>query len=429
MPNHTRALLAAIAEPWAITADGLDLIVEVASRENEVTIEALEAYRARHVPTAERLKQRGSVAIIEARGPMFRYANVLTAISGATSYDIMRRDLQAALDDPSIRAIVLDLDTPGGTVSGADELAKAIYAARLRKPIVAYSGGTAASAGYWLASQASEIVISETAVLGSIGVRAVLTDTTEADRRAGKIEFISSRAPGKRTDLASDEGRARIQRTIDAMEDVFIAAVARGRGVGTDDVVARFGGGDVLVGAAAVAAGMADRLGTFEQVIADLAEGRTPKPPTAKRIIAMPDISKAEHEAALASARAEAEAAGRKAGMIAERERIKAILALDEAKGREAAAQHLALSTDLTADVAKGVLAGLPVAPAADANSAPVAAAPQAEAVVAGPRAKDAPGGLVVANPADAVPPDAKQQAKALWDKAVSAINKGVPAH
>ncbi|WP_276200582.1 S49 family peptidase [Chelatococcus sp. XZ-Ab1] len=423
MPNHTRALLAAIAEPWAITAEGLDLIVEVAARDNEVSIEALEAYRARHTPRAERMTQRGSVAIIDARGPMFRYANIFTAISGATSYDVMRRDLQVALDDPSIRAVVLNLDTPGGTVSGADELAKAIFDARSRKPIVAYAGGTAASAGYWLASQASEIVISETAVLGSIGVRAVLTDTAEADRKAGKVEFISSRAPGKRTDLASDEGRARIQRTIDAMEDVFIAAVAKGRGVKTDDVVARFGRGDVLVGAAAVAAGMADRLGSFEQVVAELAEGRSPKPPTSKRTISMTDIPKAEHEAAVAAARKEGDAEGRKAGALAERDRIKAIMALDEAKGREASAQHIALTTDLSAEVAKGILAGLPAASAAE----PKTDAPKApEAAAAGPRAKDAPGGLVTANPADAAPPAAPDKAKAFWKDAISAMNGNV---
>src|SRR5690606_31626331 len=161
----TRALRAAIAEPWAITAEGLELVLSVAARENEISVEALEAYRSEHVPTAERLTKRGSVAILEARGPLFRRANLFTAISGATSYDIMRRDLQSALDDPSIRAIVMNFDTPGGEVTGVDELAKAIRAGKAIKPIMAYVGGSAASAGYWLASQATEIVIAETAVL------------------------------------------------------------------------------------------------------------------------------------------------------------------------------------------------------------------------------------------------------------------------
>src|SRR5690606_38373052 len=153
--------------------------------------------RSEHVPTAERLTKRGSVAILEARGPLFRRANLFTAISGATSYDIMRRDLQSALDDPSIRAIVMNFDTPGGEVNVVDELAKAIRAGKAIKPIMAYVGGSAASAGYWLASQATEIIIAETAVLGSIGVRAVIQDTSEKDAQQGRLEFISSQSPGK----------------------------------------------------------------------------------------------------------------------------------------------------------------------------------------------------------------------------------------
>src|SRR5690606_28406442 len=156
---------------------------------------------------------------------------------------ILRRDLQLALDDPSISGIVLSIDTPGGVVNGVNELANAIRGARSQKRIVAYVGGMAASAGYWLASQASEIVIEETAALGSIGVRAVVTDTSKKDAEAGRIEFVSSQSPGKRADLSTEEGRARIQRHVDALADVFIATVGKGRGVKPDDVISRFGGG------------------------------------------------------------------------------------------------------------------------------------------------------------------------------------------
>lgn len=417
MPETTRAFRAAIAEPWAITAEGFELVLAVANRENDISPEALEAYRAQHVPTAERLTHRGNIAIIEARGPMFRHANLFTAISGATSYDIMRRDLQAALDDPSMRAIVMSFDTPGGVVNGVNELANAIREARAKKPIIAYVGGAAASAGYWLASQASEIVIEETAALGSIGVRAVVTDTSKQDAERGRIEFISSQSPGKRTDLSTDEGRARIQRQIDALADVFIATVAKGRGVKPDDVAARFGGGDVLIGAAAVAAGMADRIGSFEAVIAELAEGKTPAPQPRKqqRKTAMSDdtITKAEHDAAIAKARDE----GKAEGVKAERERIRAILALDEAKGREASAQYLALNTDLTADAAKGVLAGLQ--PAAAAPAAP--SEPAAPAAPAVQRSANAPGGLVTVEPSQ--PTAGGDKSSALWEKTLARIN------
>lgn len=421
MRNQTRAFQAAIAEPWAITAEGLELVLSIANRETDVSVEALEAYRSQHVPTAERMTQRGSVGIIEARGPMFRHANIFTAISGATSYDIMRRDLQAALDDPSLRAIAMSFDTPGGVVNGVNELAKAIREGRERKPIIAYVGGTAASAGYWLASQASEIVIEETATLGSIGVRAVVTDTSKKDAEQGRVEFVSSQSPGKRTDLSSDEGRSRIQRQVDALADVFIATVAQGRGVKPDDVAARFGGGDMLVGAAAIAAGMADRIGSFEAVVAELAAGKfpapNPKPQSTKRRTAMDEnmIPKAEHDTAVAKARDE----GKAAGITAERSRIAAILALDEAKGREASAQHLALNTDLTADAAKGVLSGLQPAAAAPASAEP--AEPAAPAVPAVQRSADAPGGLVTVDPGQQ--PAGGNKAKAMWKDTIAAIN------
>ncbi|MFS1808990.1 S49 family peptidase, partial [Bacillus anthracis] len=169
---------------------------------------------------------------------MVRYASMFTAISGATSYDALRLDYQQALDDPSIASVIFNFDTPGGAVSGVDELAKAIFDGRSQKPTVAYVGGSCASAGYWLASQTSEIIISETAILGSIGVRASIKDTSSADKEAGIHEFISSQSPGKRTDISTDEGRAEVQNLVDALADVFISTVANGRGVTPETVIA-----------------------------------------------------------------------------------------------------------------------------------------------------------------------------------------------
>lgn len=399
----SRVIRAALAEPWAITAEGLELVLSVAARENDISPEALEAYRAEHVPTAERLTKRGSVAILDVRGPLISRANLFTAVSGATSYDILRRDLQAALDDPTIRAVVMPYDTPGGSVTGVDELAKAIRDGKSKKQIIAYVGGTAASAGYWLASQSTEIVIAETAILGSIGVRATLRDTSKKDAEAGVLEFISSRAPGKRTDLSSDEGKARIQRTIDALEDVFIATVAQGRGVKPDDVAAKFGGGDVLIGSAAVAAGMADRVGTFEAVVAELA-GRGPTPPNSKR------TAKMENDQ-IEAARKE----GEKLGATAERTRIQAILNLPEATGREASAMHLAFTTDLSAETAKGVLSGL----AASAPAPEKIEEPKPE----GQRSADAQSGLVTFDPNASKPKTEAEKAKASWGKVTDKLN------
>ncbi|MBK3745885.1 hypothetical protein G3A39_42810, partial [Paraburkholderia aspalathi] len=289
----------------------------------------------------------------------------------------------------------------------------AIRDGKAKKPIIAYVGGSAASAGYWLASQSTEVVVAETAILGSIGVLATLQDTSKKDAEAGKMEFISSNAPGKRTDLSTDEGRARIQRTIDALEGVFIDTVATGRGVKPDDVIAKFGGGDVLVGSAAVAAGMADRVGNFEAVILELA-GRSSSPTTSRRTASMSDevITKADHDLALEASRKSGLAAGLTAGITAERGRIKAILALDEAKGRKDFALHMALTTDIAADAMGEVLGGAPLS----------AQAPEPDEQQEPERSIDAIGGLVTFNGGPA-PKGDKEKTKGMWASAIEKSN------
>jgi ClpP class serine protease len=165
------ALNAALSAVWAMEEQALEVLLAIAAREHDVTPEALEAYAAKSLANSQRGRVRDGVAVLDANGALFRRANIFTAMSGATSYEILRADLQAALDDPAVKAIMLNIDSPGGEVSGTDELAQAIFDARGTKPIVAYVGGTGASAAYWLASAADKVVVSPTAVLGSIGVQ------------------------------------------------------------------------------------------------------------------------------------------------------------------------------------------------------------------------------------------------------------------
>src|SRR5690606_36269923 len=158
---------------------------------------------------------------------------------------VLATDIQAALDNPYVKAIVLDFDTPGGVATSINELADQIAAGRSRKPIKAYVGGAAASAGYWLASASDEIIVSETALLGSIGVVMSCADTKERDAKAGvrQVESVSSQSPDKRVDPASDEGRAKVQAMVDDLASVFVAAVAKNRSVTADAVLADFGRG------------------------------------------------------------------------------------------------------------------------------------------------------------------------------------------
>lgn len=268
-----RALEAALNATWAMEERALETMLDVLARANEPTPEALEAYRAKALDKAQRASVRDGVAILNAEGPMVKRANWLSEISGATSYDILRRDLQTALDDSKVRAILLNVDSPGGEAMGTGELAQAVFDARGRKPIIAYVGGYGASAAYWLASAADKVVIDPSAILGSIGVQVAYVEREPA-KGEKRYRFVSSQSPNKNPDIGTEAANKQVQETIDAMAQVFVDAVARNRGVDVETVLSKFGKGGIFVGQAAVDAGLADGLGTFESVLAELAAGR-----------------------------------------------------------------------------------------------------------------------------------------------------------
>lgn len=263
-----RAFELAAERPWLITESALDQLMAIADRMGDP--EALETRLGRPLDNSQSAVVRDGVAIIPVTGPIFRYANMFTRISGATSTQVLATDIQAALDNPQVRGIVLNVDSPGGEANGINELSDLIYAARSKKPIKAYVGGMAASGGYWIASAASEVIIDDTGMAGSIG--AVVEVKLGDDKESGKrYQIVSRNAPNKRPDLSTEGGRAKIAETIDALGDVFAAKVARNLGVDPEDVPAMGDHGGIKMGAAAVEAGLAHRLGSLESVIADLA--------------------------------------------------------------------------------------------------------------------------------------------------------------
>jgi ClpP class serine protease len=278
-----RALEAAEGAVWAMEEAALARLLIIAAREHEVTIDA---YRAASLDKGEQAEIRNGVAIITATGDLFKRANMFTAMSGATSYEIMRRDLQTAVDNPKVKAILLNLDTPGGEASGAGEFAAAVHAVRGVKPIKAYVNGMAASAGYWIATAADEIVVDAQAILGSIGVQMAMR-TREDAKGTTTHKFISSQSPMKNADPASEAGAAHIQGVVDAMASVFVGAVASYRGVAVATVLSDFGKGSILVGQDAVPAGLADRIGNFEGVLAELASGRGPASSSERKTTSM----------------------------------------------------------------------------------------------------------------------------------------------
>jgi ClpP class serine protease len=202
---------------------------------------------------------------------------LFTEISGATSLEMLSQDLNTALAMDDVKTILFDIDSPGGQVNGTAEFVDMVYAAREKKTIKAYIQGSGASGAYWIASAADEIIISETAMLGSIGVMAVYHDMTQREAAQGikTLQFISSVSPMKNPDPDSDAGRAEIQGIVDSMAGVMVNSIARNRGTDEETVVSEFGGGGIFVGALAVGAGLADRIGNFEEVLEKAKQSNT----------------------------------------------------------------------------------------------------------------------------------------------------------
>jgi signal peptide peptidase SppA len=349
-------------EPWAITETALHTILEIAARENE-SPQAVAAKLGRNLQNTYSVTERDGVAIIPVTGPLFRYANLFTMISGASSYELIARDFTAALENPQIKGIILDIDSPGGEVNGVSELSNMVFAARGKKPVVAYASGDAASGAYWIASAADEIVVSETSALGSIGVVGMYQG--KSGKSAEAVEIVSSQSPHKRLDPTTDDGRSRLQIRIDSMADVFIETIARNRNVSAENVQNHYGGGDVMIGAKAVSAGLADRVGSLEGLVAELSSPKKSphtegffnaqnQPPSTQEKKPM-DIEtlKKDHPDLVATLMRE--------GASAEKKRLNDILCSEEAKGREKLAKEMALNTDIHAMEARQLLACAPV--------------------------------------------------------------------
>ncbi len=286
----TSALRALTAEPWAIRPDYLHFMASLASLDRDAragrrSAEGEDWFRldlqAAAGPTAQRMDgaryamlTREGVAIIPLVGPIFPRANMMTEMSGTgTSAAMLARDLQLARDRADVGAVLLMVDSPGGSPTGINALADQIYAMRGRKRVLAHVTGTCASAAYWIASAAGELVTDKTGILGSIGVVAAVPKQVEPDASGTlSIEIVSSSAPNKRPDPQTEEGAAEIRTLLDGIEDQFIADVARGRKTTAARVRTDFGGGGVKIGAAAVAAGMADRVQTYERSLRDLTQ-------------------------------------------------------------------------------------------------------------------------------------------------------------
>jgi signal peptide peptidase SppA len=275
-------------KPWAILPEKLKVITElvalrasgqrlseeeIQTRLKEAEIAAMrdESDQPRARGSARSQSSYGSVAVIPIQGVISRRANMMSQYSGGTSIEKLTSQFRAALADQSVKAIVFDVDSPGGTVEGVPELADEIYKSRGQKKSIAVANGFAASAAYWLAASAGELAVAPSGQVGSIGVYISHDDLSAAMEKAGvKTTFISAgkyKVDGNETEPLSDSARADMQAKVDAFYGMFVKGVARGRRVSQDDVRGGFGQGRMLLAQAAVKEGMADRVATMDDTL------------------------------------------------------------------------------------------------------------------------------------------------------------------
>lgn len=227
----------------------------------------------------------GVAALIPIYGVISQRMSLMSEISGGCSVQKLTSQFRAALADPAIKVIVFDVDSPGGAVEGIPELADEIYKSRGKKKTVAVVNALCASAAYWLASSASEMFITQSGQVGSIGVFCGHEDRSiEMEKMGVKVSLISAgkyKTEGNPFEPLSEEARAALQAKVDSFYDIFVKQVARGRGVSQASVREGFGQGRLVVAGEAVKQKMVDGAATLDETLARLSPGAAPKRMTA----------------------------------------------------------------------------------------------------------------------------------------------------
>lgn len=276
-----RFLRAIAAEPWAIWEPKaqeilgyLEARLSGAALPEPTELETFEPDARIDSRERQKTKNRsGNIAVIRVHGAISNRAKRMDTMSmgGGTSAEDVENEIRAAVADESVKAIVLDVNSPGGSAAGTPELASAIRGLRGEKPIVSQVNALSASAAYWIASATDEVIATESSQIGSIGVIAVHEEISQMLEQEGVRETIISagqyKAEGNPYEPLTEEAQAEMQRKVDAYYRMFVDAVAEGRGVDREKVESDFGQGRVMLAADARRAGMIDRIGTLRETL------------------------------------------------------------------------------------------------------------------------------------------------------------------
>lgn len=256
-------------ELWAIAPTWLGRIRAALCGDKSATIEA----KSGGLP-----KVNGSVAVLPLHGAISQRSSFWSDLFGGTSTERFGAMFGAALGQANIKAIVLDVDSPGGTVYGVDELSRRIYDARGQKPIYAVANSLAASAAYWIGTSADKLFVAPGGDVGSIGVFSIHEDISAlAEKEGVKVTLISAgkyKVEGNPWEPLTEEAKAAWQASVDDTYAEFVSTVARNRGVKQSAVLGGFGQGRVVHAKPAVAEGMADRIVSLAKMLDEMGVGK-----------------------------------------------------------------------------------------------------------------------------------------------------------
>ena len=277
-----RILRAMESETWACDPEKLEVLAQIlaakaASGQIPNATEVAEIEAAQRGRSRQMNASGGAVAVIPLFGTISKRMGMLDAMSGGASLESFAEEFRAAIDDPKVGSIMIRVDSPGGSVFGVEETAMVIAEGAKQKRVVAMGDGQMASAAYWLASQATEIVITQSGIGGSIGVFRVHFDVSDKAAEEGVRVTIIKAGANKAEDSPffrlSDEAFAHQLSIIEFYEGQFVDAVARGRGTSSPHVRENFGGGRAFDSRRMVSLGMADRVATLEETLEDMVSG------------------------------------------------------------------------------------------------------------------------------------------------------------
>jgi len=257
---------------WAIEPERVKSYWEVV-RSADLT--ALAAAKPADLPPAPLYTARDGVAIVPLSGPMTKYQTSFQSLVGGTSTVQTRQAIRAANADPSVRAVLLHIESPGGTASGTQELYDAISGSR--KKVYAYVEDLGASAALWAASAADTVYANRSAQIGSIGTFVTIQDTSGAYAKEGvKVHVISSggvKGGGADGVPVTDAYLAEAQKRVDAITEQFVEAVAAGRARAgmTPAKVRELADGRMHTAPAAKSLGLIDRIASFDDALLQIA--------------------------------------------------------------------------------------------------------------------------------------------------------------